>query len=187
MTKWGRVGKLKSYTTRDKNTSLWCIRYGRWYRGNPQEGACQKLPLHCITSCGAHSPWDLTFFFFPIFSLSKILWELCHNPLEFSTQCLCSPGCLLGGLCVSWGLCPEITGIKRWTHLLGCQLPCRQAVWCCHSQKVLFSHARLTTESVYFKCCQGGVQYLSNLMLTSLSRTCSSAKTYDVLTCTRSN
>lgn len=48
-----------------------------------------------------------------LFKVSKITWEWCYNPLEFSIVCLCSTGCVLGGLRVSWGPCPEITGTTK--------------------------------------------------------------------------
>lgn len=164
--------------------------------GNPQEGACQKLHLCCTTFCGVQRPWDLTIFFPShfLFKVSKTTRELWHNPLEFSVMYLCTTGCVLWALCASWGLCPEITGITKVLattcaegHDLGAS--CRQLVSCCGQvQKALFSHARLTTESVYFECCHRGMLHLSNLILTSLCRTCSSAKTYHgILTCTRAN
>lgn len=160
--------------------------------GNPQ-GLHVKITfmLYHLLWCPKALGFNYFFSSHFLFKVSKITWQRCPNPLEFSIivflpQDVCYEVCVSAGVhaqrsqdnkgkCLYWGP--------------GCQFSCRQGVWCCgHIQKALSSHGKLTIGSVYFKCCHRGVLHLSNLILTSLCRTCSLAKTYHgILTCTRSN
>lgn len=181
MTNWWRVGKLKSYTVRDKNTLPW-IRYGGWYSWKPTGGCMSKVTFmlyHLLWCPKALTSNDIFSSYF-LFKVSKITWELCHNPLGFSVIVFFTTGCVLWVLCVSWS--PWQRSEESKSKFLcwgpGCQFSCRQPVWCSgHIQKALFSPARLTIGRVYLEYCHRGVPHLSNLMITPLCRICSSAKT----------
>lgn len=166
-----------------------------WVQLETHRWAYVKSYTHAVSppvvSKGPGIKWAIFFSHF-LFKVSKITWELCHNPWSF-LSCVFVPQDVCQEVCVSAGVRAQRSQEEqRQTPVLEAmawaQLPHRQVVWCCgHIQKALFSH-RLTTESVYFECCPKGVLHLSTSMLTSLCRTCSSAKTYHgILTCTKSD